>query len=181
MTTLVDVLKGSRTSVVNERGLFRIKTFGAGSNDSALAWKLFLQQLLQQGVFEIDYKEHYRIKLTNLSQAILFEDRKVQLVSPDTIRERLKRQKEKPKRQLTTATGDEALYDHLRDIRKDIADKLRKPPYVVFSNATLSDMTAIKPTSMEELLEVHGVGEHKAKKFGPVFIAGVQEYLHKNQ
>jgi ATP-dependent DNA helicase RecQ len=51
-----------------------------------------------------------------------------------------------------------------------------KPPYVVFSNATLTDMTAVKPTNLNEFLEVHGVGEHKAKRFGQVFLDAINEY-----
>lgn len=179
-TTLIDVLKGSRSPGVQEGGFDRIKTFGAGRADTVFAWKLFIQQFIQQGIVEIDYKDHYNLNLTELSKDILFEGRTVRLVSPETIIERQKKQKEAPKkRQEGVATGDEALYDKLSKLRKALADKMRQPPYRVFSNATLTDMTAIKPTTMEEFLEVHGVGEHKAKKFGEQFMGAVMEYLQE--
>ncbi|MCP4124805.1 MAG: DNA helicase RecQ [Bacteroidetes bacterium] len=179
-STLVDVLKGSRSFAVNERGFYRIKTFGAGRQESAFAWKLFIQQFLQQGIVDIDYKDYYNLKLTSLSKEILFEGEKVRLVSPDTIKERQKRQKEKPKRTANVSMADEDLYNKLRDLRQEIANRMGKPPFVVFSNATLTDMTAIKPTNIQELLEVHGVGEHKAKKFGKRFMEAIMEYLQES-
>lgn len=64
-------------------------------------------------------------------------------------------------------------------MRKAIAARTGKPPYVVFSNATLIDMTAIKPGNMEEFLEVSGVGEHKARKYGEKFLAEIRAYLEE--
>jgi ATP-dependent DNA helicase RecQ len=175
-SSLVDVLKGNYSAVVRSAGFDRMKTFGAGRGETAFAWKLFIQQFMQQGMVEIDYKDNYSLKLTSLSREILFEDKKVRLVTPDTIKERQKLQREKPKRLAPARVEDELLYDKLRYVRKQIADKMGKPPYVVFSNATLSDMTVVKPANLEEFMEVHGVGEHKAARFGRKFLEAIAAY-----
>ena len=175
-TTLVDILKGTRSFEINERELYRIKTFGAGARDTAFAWKLFIQQFLQQGIVEIDYKDNYNLKLTSLSSAILFDREHVRLVTMETIKERQKKQKEKPAKITSVKVDDQSLYDKLRDVRNRIAESLGKPPYVVFSNATLVDMTSIKPTNADEFMEVSGVGEHKAKRYGKAFIDAIIEY-----
>lgn len=181
VSLLTDVLRGVRSRPVAEGGYDRIKTFGAGARVTAFAWNLFIQQMLQQGLLEIDYKDHYRLKTTPLSNVVLFEGRQVQLVSPDTIKERQKRQREKPvKKTEGVSAADQALYDRLSELRKSIASRTGKPPYVVFNNATLIDMTAIKPGSLEEFLEVSGVGEHKARKYGEKFLAEIRNYLQES-
>ena len=123
---------------------------------------------------------HYNLKLTSLSQAVLFGGRKIRLVHPDTIKERQKLQEEKRKQKsgkaVSVSVEDELLFDKLRHVRRKIANGMGKPPYVVFSNASLIDMTAIKPTTMEAFMEVHGVGEHKARRYGRQFIEAVRAY-----
>ncbi|MCI8469657.1 MAG: ATP-dependent DNA helicase RecQ [Eggerthellaceae bacterium] len=72
--------------------------------------------------------------------------------------------------------GDEGLFEHLRALRKDIATRLGKPPYVVFSDATLRDMCARRPATDEEFLEVSGVGLSKLKRYGEDFMAAIRDY-----
>ncbi len=72
--------------------------------------------------------------------------------------------------------GDEGLFECLRALRKDIATKLGKPPYVVFSDATLRDMCARRPVTDEEFLEVSGVGLTKLKRYGADFMAAIRDY-----
>ena len=74
------------------------------------------------------------------------------------------------------ASGDEGLFECLRALRKDIATKLGKPPYVVFSDAALRDMCARRPATDEEFLEVSGVGLTKLKRYGEDFMAAIRDY-----
>ena len=71
---------------------------------------------------------------------------------------------------------DRQLFDLLRQKRKEIADDTAVPPYVVFSDRTLSEMVARFPQSPESMLQIHGVGMTKLDKFGPVFIQIIREY-----
>ena len=74
------------------------------------------------------------------------------------------------------SAGDEALFEALRSLRKGIADAMGKPPYVVFSDATLRDMCARRPATDEEFLEVSGVGLTKLKRYGEDFMAAIRQF-----
>jgi ATP-dependent DNA helicase RecQ len=70
---------------------------------------------------------------------------------------------------------DVELFDKLRDLRAQIAEENAIPPYIVFSDKTLKDLSAKKPVSKEEMLEVHGIGEVKYERYGEAFLALLQE------
>ena len=178
MSTLIDVLKGTMSDEVRAGGYHQVKTFGVGRKTTGFAWQLFIQQFLQQGFLEIDYKDHYHLKLTPLSKEVLYDGRKVDLVTPETIKERQEQQKKvrvakTPRKALSF---DEGLLDELKELRRTFAAKIRKPAYVVFSDAALQDMAARKPSNTSEFLAVHGVGEHKANRYGEAFMAAIADY-----
>jgi ATP-dependent DNA helicase RecQ len=180
VSLLVDVLRGAATREVEELGLQRIKTYGVGRDTTAFAWQLYIQQLIQQGILELDYRDHFHLKLTDLSRPVLSGDREVQLISFETIR---KRQEELKEQRMTGPTEDrdgpydEKLFEALRKRRMALARELGKPPYVVFSDASLRDMARKKPRDSMEFMNVHGVGEHKAARYGGDFLEVIDEYL----
>lgn len=177
ITTLVDVLKGSHSPAVVDQNLQTIKTFGVGKKHTHFAWQMFIQQIIQQGVLEIDYRNHYNLKMNALSQKVLFEGRKVRLVSPETIKNRQERMKEQPKQTISRVKVDQSLFDILKALRKEIADKIKKPAFVVFGDATLTDMCEKLPTNYDEFLEVSGVGDHKAKLYADIFTSTIQKFI----
>ena len=71
--------------------------------------------------------------------------------------------------------ADEMLFERLRALRRDIAQEIGKPPYIVFSDKTLRDMCAKRPRTPAEFLEVHGVGENKLNLYGEQFLAAIAE------
>jgi ATP-dependent DNA helicase RecQ len=80
----------------------------------------------------------------------------------------------------STGTADEVLMSMLRDLRKKEAKKLGVPPFVVFQDPSLEDMALKYPISQEELINIHGVGEGKAKKYGAAFVALISRYVTDN-
>ena len=176
---LIDVLKGTRSAMVVEGGFTEMRTFGAGRDTTAFNWQLFIQQFVQHGLLEIDYTDHYHLKLTPLAQAVLFEGRKVQLVTPETIKERQEHQKKAKEKAPHTdlSRAQESLFDTLRELRRGIAAELGKPAYVVFSDASLKDMAARMPLSESDFREVSGVGEHKAENYAKPFLAAIGTWL----
>ncbi|TKG94648.1 DNA helicase RecQ [Puteibacter caeruleilacunae] len=181
ISTLIDILKGSMSSTVKQFGFHQIKTFGAGSDITAFGWQLFFQQFIQQGIVELDYKDHYNLKLTPLSNAILFEGKQVKLVTPDTIKERQESQKKKIKKEVSTGPVDASLFEILRQLRNTLAGEINRPAYVVFSDASLRDMATKAPQSYGEFLDIHGVGEHKANQYADIFIDAIDSYLSGKQ
>lgn len=177
MSVLVDVLKGTRSHEVNDKGWDRIKTFGAGGDVSAFAWIMFIQQFIQLGLIEIAYIDHYHLKITRAGEAVLQGERAVRLVTPETIKERQERPK--LRKDLVVAEPSPASVDllaALKALRRTIAADLKKPAYIVFSDATLLDMAEKKPTNIYEFRLVNGVGDHKAAQFGKAFLQAITEW-----
>ncbi|MBP7514708.1 MAG: DNA helicase RecQ [Flavobacteriales bacterium] len=175
MSVLIDVLKGTRSAEVTENRFDTVKTFGAGGDVSAFGWMMFLQQMIQYGLLEIDYKAHYHLKVTDAGQAVLRGEREVRLVTPDTIKERQERTKKQaaapPTEPSSGVSAD--LLQRLKDLRKVIAKEIAKPAYIVFSDATLIDMAEKRPTNVYEFRLVSGVGDHKVKQYAERFLAEI--------
>lgn len=177
LSTLIDILKGFYTEVVRENKYHDIKTFAVGKKTTAVAWQLYIQQLIQQGILELDYKDHYNLKLNDYSWRVLKGEVSVKLVSYDVIRERQERQKKQAKTApKVILESNPSLYEHLRKLRQKLAAQINKPAFVVFSNASLKDMSAKAPTNLDAFLQVNGVGEHKAAHYGKQFIEAILEF-----
>ncbi|MEM1122595.1 MAG: DNA helicase RecQ, partial [Bacteroidota bacterium] len=155
---IIDVLRGSGRREVYEKGYQNIKTYGAGRDASYRDWQFFMMQLINLGFLEVAYDDRNVLRLTSLSQAVLFNNKKVQLVQPQVAQSRTAQAKAKavkPKRQ---RVRDE-LFEILRVLRRDLALQRGVPPYVVFSDATLEEMAAKRPTIDADLMDISGVGE----------------------
>jgi ATP-dependent DNA helicase RecQ len=77
-------------------------------------------------------------------------------------------------------TADAKLMEYLRDLRKKVAKKLGLPPFVIFQDPSLEDMALKYPITVEEMANVHGVGEGKAKKYGKEFVELIAKYVEDN-
>jgi ATP-dependent DNA helicase RecQ len=182
VTVLIDVLKGTNSLIVQNNNFNQIKTFGAGYDKTVFEWQLFIQQFVQLGLIEIDYKDNYRLKTTTFGEDVLYGKFTIDLITPQTIKSRQQENKEKVakissrKKSKTSFPKDDDLYEALRALRKELADKMGKPAFTVFSNATLENMSALQPKTMEDFLEVHGVGQFKAKQFGEKFMKVIREF-----
>lgn len=183
LTTLVEVLKGQHSLPVKENRWFKLRTFGQGKEHTNFAWQLYLQQMIQQGIIEIDYKDHSRLKINDISQQVL-QGKQVRLVDFETIRERQEEQKRKakvksvkPPLQDADIHVDEELLDKLKNLRREIAASIGKPAFVVFSDASLNDMAGKRPANNAEFLQVHGVGEFKAEKYGERFLKLIRDNI----
>lgn len=183
ISTLIDILKGFFTESVRLHNYQTMKTFGVGKKTTASAWQLYIQQFIQQGCIELDYKDHYNLKLNDYSWKILKGEATVNVVTYDVIKERQAAQKEKAKKKdkvaATPLNENPDLYEVLRKIRKELADQIRKPAFVLFSNASLKDMSAKAPTTIDQFMEVNGVGEHKAEQYGQAFLTAIKDFLQE--
>ena len=142
---------------------------------------MFIQQMLQQGIIELDYKDHYSLKLNRQSKNILFEGRKVKLVSPQVICERQnKKEKATAPKQNKAQIAQHKLFEELRRFRKQIADQMGKPAFAVFSDNSLYDMVDRLPGTCDEFLEVEGVGEYKAEQYANIFLKTIARFLSGN-
>lgn len=182
---LVDILRGSMTPDVTERGYHRLKTFGAGREVPARDWHDYLLQMLQLGYFEIAYNENNHLKITPSGTDVLFGRASAQLVvirreeAAATTRGR-KRKSTIPVKELPLGLPNvesEELFEALRILRKRLADQEALPAYIVLSDKVLHLLSLSRPTTIEEFGNISGIGEYKKKKYGKDFVELIRKYI----
>ncbi|MCF2499798.1 DNA helicase RecQ [Dyadobacter chenhuakuii] len=181
MGMLIDILRGSRNRNILQHGYDRLPTFGVGNELRGEEWAEYIGQLLNSGVMDIAYDEAHSFKLNPVSKQVLKGERKVELVKFIPISERKAKEealvpKEKPKQEIIR----DALFERLRILRKQMADALGVPPYVVFSDATLSEMAQKKPISEAQMKAVSGIGAEKFRRYGETFINEILAFAREN-
>jgi ATP-dependent DNA helicase RecQ len=178
---LVDVLRGSKSYNLLSNGYDKIKTYGAGKDIRQEDWFFYLEQLINQGMLEIAYDDHSKVKLTDGSRAVLFNGQKVELVKAETFQKRKEEEEAKTATRTKRASERERvrdeLFEHLRELRLDIARQKGVPPYIVFNDATLEEMAAARPTTEADLNQISGVGEQKLQEYGRAFLDAIQDFL----
>ena len=192
MYTVTDILRGWRKAEVIEKGYDRLKTFGVGRDLSVAEWNAYLLQMLQLGLFDVAYNENNHLKITEFGNEVLYSRRSIEL---NKFERREFKSKPQPQIEpvaespdLTFSTTDPVagvkqfdrkLFEKLRDLRKALAQASHVPPYVVFSDKSLTAMATQKPTSQAEFGIIYGVGEAKCQKYWRPFTAAIRDYLNQ--
>jgi ATP-dependent DNA helicase RecQ len=164
---VVDVLLGKDTEKIRQHRHEQLSVYGIGTELGGPAWRSVVRQLIVQGFLRSDQRRFGALVLTGQSRALLKGEITLQL------REDRKLATSKKKRRDTAATleaADQSLFEALRKRRKEIADGLDLPPYVIFHDATLKQMAEVRPKTEAELLSIHGVGEAKIARYGRAFL-----------
>lgn len=174
MNLLIDILRGSRSQQVLQGGYDQVKTYGAGRDLRFEDWRNYLHQLINIGVIEVAYDNHYALRRGILADQVLYGGRKIDLVRPD---DAPKPVVEKAKTKTETSRDD--LFEQLRALRKQLADEQNVPPYVIFTDTTLEDMARQRPTTPDALRNVSGVGERKLQLFGRQFLGIILDYVRE--
>ncbi|WP_296823583.1 DNA helicase RecQ [Sulfurovum sp.] len=161
---IVDVLKGSKEQRLLQNGHDTLSVYGIGDEYTKAQWLTIGDKLLELGAVEIGEFKVY--KLTAFGVEVIKGAHTIELK-----KERLTVQKAEAKKRVTYLDDyDVEVYDKLRELRTQIASEKGIPPYIVFSDKTLKDLSNKQPQSKEEMLEVHGIGEVKFERYGEVFL-----------
>jgi ATP-dependent DNA helicase RecQ len=181
MGMLIDILRGSRNRNILQHGYDRLPTFGVGHDLRGEEWAEYISQLLNSGVMDIAYDEAHAFKLNAFSRQVLYDKRKVELVrfiplSERKAKEEAQAPKEKPKQEIIR----DALFERLRTLRKQIADRMGVPPYVVFTDATLSEMAQKRPVSEAQMKAISGIGTERYRNYGDTFIKEIVAFAKEN-
>jgi len=129
--------------------------------------------MLNSGLIEIAYDQRHTLKVTNTGRAVLFENKKVQLVKMDQVQKQKEEQSKKVKTKGKRDRVRDELFEVLRGLRKQVATKQGVPPYIVFSDVSLEEMAAAKPITELEMRRISGVGEKKWQLYGEIFINAI--------
>jgi ATP-dependent DNA helicase RecQ len=152
--------------------------FGSGAAFEERYWMALLRQVLVFGLLSKDIETYGIIKITdkgldfikNPVSFMMSEDHEYNESEDEAIVTASK----------SSGIADEALMILLRDLRKKVAKKLGVPPFVVFQDPSLEDMSLKYPITMDEMSNIHGVGEGKAKKYGKEFVDVILKYVEEN-
>jgi len=170
---VVDVLRGAENQRMKKLQHDRLSTYGIGRDVSRDHWNYLLRQLIQLGYLEQDIARYSILKLTEQARPLLRGEEILELSKPRT---RVQRSRKKD-HQIKGQEYDQALFEELRKVRKQIADRDGVPPYVVFGDASLAEMAALLPTNDSELMAVSGVGQVKLQRYGQAFIQAINGFL----
>ena len=167
---VVDVLRGADNERIRSRQHQQLSTYGLGSDRSEQEWTSIIRQLIHHGYLIQDIANYSVLKLTEAARPLLRGEQTLQLAKP-RIRELAK--KKRSRSDAVHGPYDEVLFDHLRDLRKHLAEVEGVPPYIVFGDASLIQMARDKPVDEAGLLNITGVGQHKLEKYGSDFLDAI--------
>lgn len=153
--------------------------FGCGKAFDERYWMALIRQVLVDGLLHKDIETYGILKVSEKGHAfiaaphsfLMSEDHEYSESEDETIVAASK----------ATGTADEALMAMLKELRKKVAKQLGVPPFVVFQDPSLEDMALKYPITIDELTNIHGVGEGKAKKYGKDFVALIARYVEDNE
>ncbi|MGQ1908316.1 DNA helicase RecQ [Marinifilum sp. RC60d5] len=171
---LIDVLRGSLRQEIINKGYNRIKTYGAGKDIAHSDWQQYILQLLNLGYISVAYENGNALKLSEQGREVLLGERLVNLVHLSSMKSD---PQVKPIVKTEKQLAREGLFEELRKLRLRISRKENIAPYLVFSDATLKQMTEEKPTSEFEMKLISGVGVRKYQLYGALFINEILGYV----
>lgn len=176
-----DVLIGSNSERVTARGHDNLSVYGVGRELSKAGWMEMARRLVDEGYLE-SVPPYGVLKATAKARAffkggVFFGP---PLPSGKTRLVKKVAGGPSPSGADARAGSDGGLFDALRRLRKEVADRSGVPPYVVFSDRTLRELAARTPRSVEDLENVFGIGVYKADRYGPEFVREIRRYVEEN-
>ena len=179
---VIHILSGKESPVITSYKLEKNKYFGSGKGHKDNYWKSIIRQATVQNYLQKDIETYGVLKLTKKGNAALNGEKHPPfLIAEDREYDLANLKSEMDQVQVQSSGGlDQNLFNQLKDLRKKIAKKHEIPPYTVFMDPSLEDMTVQYPVTVEEIAKIYGVGEGKAKKFGKDFAEFIKQYVEDN-
>ena len=169
---MIDILLGKADDRISQNGHDTLSTFGIGTELSVAEWRTLFRQLVALGYINVDAERHGALRLTEKCRPVLRGEQLLELrkQTKDTsvTREKSKKSPVRPQ--------DVPLWEALRGLRTQLAEKSGVPPYVIFHDATLQEMVKKRPLSEADMRYISGVGDQKIKRYGTAFLAEISKY-----
>ena len=182
MTMVCDILKGSQNAKVRRYGFANNSAFGMLGDFTLNEIRDIVRQCIEDGYLDQSDGKYPVVSLTASGRAVLGGQGGGRIVRQKAVAS-AEALPELPKRQQKRRAGaiDEdalrPLFDTLRAVRLELAKDEHIPPFVIFSDATLWDMAALKPDSLDAMSQIKGVGSFKLHKYGRQFVGAIQSYI----
>ena len=174
---IIDFVKGRATDDITSHRHDELEEFGNGEDQDPKIWNPVIRQALIMGYLKKDVENYGLLKLTSAGKRFLKAPKSFMIVE-DTVFSDV------PDDEGGEATGsalDMTLYAMLKDLRREMAQKLNLPPYVIFQDISLEQMATMFPITLQELQNIQGVGAGKAKRYGQAFCDLIKKHCEENQ
>jgi ATP-dependent DNA helicase RecQ len=171
---VVDVLRGADTEAIRQRSHNELSTYGIGGELKRAQWQAIGRELLRLGLIECAAGKFATLSLTPDGLEALRRRTPITLTRQVDIAEKTARSR------AGAIECDETLFEHLRKLRRKLADERNVPAYVIFSDVSLREMARVYPATRSEFRRIPGVGEQKLKAFAEPFLGVITDYLAKN-
>jgi ATP-dependent DNA helicase RecQ len=173
---IVDVLRGADTEAIRQRSHNELSTYGIGRELKREAWQVIGRELLRLGLIQCAPGKFATLNLTPAGRDALRHRTPITLTKQIEVVSQSRGQKAR----VGAIECDEPLFEHLRALRRKLADERDVPAYVIFSDVSLREMARNYPTTETEFRRIPGVGEQKLKDFAQSFLGEIKNYLAAN-
>ena len=176
---LIDILLGNETDRVLNNGHNALPTFGVGKDFSRVKWQAIFRQMMGHDFIRPDPNRHGALRIMETALPILRDEESVTL-RMDTV----KLAKSSPRIKMLVSDEDMPLFSALKAKRRELAETAGVPAYIIFNDKTLVEMAQKRPTNLDEMARINGVGAKKLENFGNAFlevIIGKTEQLHPSR
>ncbi|TAL43187.1 MAG: DNA helicase RecQ [Chitinophagaceae bacterium] len=176
---VVNIITGRmtpQTAMYRHEGL---DVFASGNDKESQYWNSLIRQLLLEGMLKKDIEEYGVLKFTKKGQDFLKKPKSFKIVL-NNLYEEANADDDEGAEAGAGAAADERLFEMLKELRQKEAKKKGLPPFVIFLESSLQDMTTLYPTNLQELEKCQGVSKGKALKFGKPFVELIADYVEEN-
>ncbi len=171
---LIDILRGGDNEKVRQFGHTELSTYGIGKDLDARTWRSVFRQLVASSLLEVDSSAYGGLRLTDGSREVLKGQRKV-MMRRETPKAARERDRSGQRTGLSVLPQDLALFNALRGLRAELAREQNVPAFVIFHDSTLRNIAEQRPTSVDALGRVGGIGGTKLARYGDRLVEIVRE------
>jgi len=172
---VTDVLRGKADVRIQQNGHDRVSTWGIGENLKQIEWRSLYRQLIAQGYLSINMEKFGALELTEQSRPLLKGE--ITLMARKYSKPATVSRKEKSSRiKAELRSMDATLFESLRVLRTQLADEQGVPSYVIFSDASLIEMSRQRPQTDDTFRYINGVGDMKLQRYGQQFMAEISKH-----
>ena len=177
---IANILIGNKTAAIKSFKHYTLKSFGAGRDHEERFWNAVFRQSMVKGLVNKDIENYGLLKVTVKGHEFLQNPTSFMLVKNHEYEE------EEDSSSVSGAPsgatgGDPVLFSMLKDLRKKVAKRKNLPPFVIFQDPSLADMSIQYPITIDELQKIQGVGQGKARRYGQDFVDLIKKYVEENE
>lgn len=182
---IANILAGETNALIQSYKHDELELFGTGSAHGVKFWSAVIRQGIIRKLLDKEIDTYGLISPTKEGLEFLQSPYRIMITEERSFSDTTEEDDDDDIMSTGAATkggggGDQVLLSMLKDLRRDVAKKLRLQPWVIFGDVSLEDMSILYPTSFEDLKNCQGVGEGKAKKYGSEFIELIGKYVEEN-